>query len=379
MNTLVAVLSNIEKTQNEIIGCMISQICENVENCSVIDFYKDFKLSKATYGDYDLFKAEQWLYDGWLDIYKNYRALVKPYDNIILIKTPTLRGTYTRQLDTKFMKEIDRGFTKDKYYQMSQDIMKRLIERLVFVKACRDKRVFQFCLDTEEVDFSKVYKFNSYKRLFIMNKNGMPYFPMYEWAMANTWIQPVDKCQDLYYIASAFNEDREKYIVNIKDWLYKFFGRRRVGFVRSNPQTGLFDYYNSDERREQKVGQNMYMYNLKLSKYTVVTPPYDTTCFNMYRFMEAVICDCVPIIMPDNNMEDLRLTFSDIYDKINYRDLVLMKRDTRSFPVEYYLHVRITEWEKDKPTIEDLKSCKSYKKITDEEFVRSEFEKLLKG
>ena len=87
MNTLIAVLSNIEKTQNEIIGCMISQICENVENCSVIDFYKDFKLSKATYGDYDLFKAEQWFYDGWLDIYKNYIALVKPYDNIILIKT----------------------------------------------------------------------------------------------------------------------------------------------------------------------------------------------------------------------------------------------------------------------------------------------------
>ena len=141
--TLVAVLSNVEKTQNEIIACMITQICENVENCSVVDFYKDYKLSKTTYGEYFMVKAEQWLYNGWLDIYKNYRELVKPYDNIILIKTPTLRGLYPRQLDKKFLKEIDRGFTKDNEYQMSQDLMKRLIERLVFVKACRDKNVIQ--------------------------------------------------------------------------------------------------------------------------------------------------------------------------------------------------------------------------------------------
>ena len=94
--TLVAVLSNVEKTQNEIIACMITQICENVENCSVVDFYKDYKLSKTTYGEYFMVKAEQWLYNGWLDIYKNYRELVKPYDNIILIKTPTLRGLYPR-------------------------------------------------------------------------------------------------------------------------------------------------------------------------------------------------------------------------------------------------------------------------------------------
>lgn len=378
-NTLVAVLSNIEKTQNELIACMVTQICENVENCSVIDFYKDFKLSKATYGEYDLFKAEQWLYDGWLKIYKNYRELLKPYDNIILIKTPTLRGIYPKKLDVNFLKEIDRGFTKDSQYQMSQDLMKRLIERLVFVKACRDKNVFQFCTDTEEVDFSDVWDFKSYKRLFIINHNELKYFPMYEWAMANTYIQDIDKAQDLYYIASAFGKEREDYIVNIKDWLYKFFGRRRVGFVRANPQTGIFDYYNNEERRETKVGQSRYLYNLKLSKYTVVTKPYDETCFNMLRFMEAVICDCVPIIMPENNINDLRLTFPDIYDKINIRDLVLIKRDTRSFPVEYYLHVRINEWERDKDCIEDIKSCKSYQKIVDQEYVQSEFAKLLKG
>jgi hypothetical protein len=378
--TLVAVLSNVEKTQNEIIACMITQICENVENCSVVDFYKDYKLSKTTYGEYFMVKAEQWLYNGWLDIYKNYRELVKPYDNIILIKTPTLRGLYPRQLDKKFLKEIDRGFTKDNEYQMSQDLMKRLIERLVFVKACRDKNVIQFCIDTQEVDFSDVWKFKSYERRYIANHGDMKYFPMYEWAMANTFIQEIDKAQDLYFIGSAFNSEKQELISRYHDSLYKFFGRRRVGFVRANPQTGYFDYYNNDEnRREIKVNQSKYLYELKLSKYTVVNPPYDTSCFNMMRFMEAVICDCVPIVLPENNFDDLILTFQDIYDKINFRDLILEKRDCRKLPIEHYLHVRITEWERDKDCIEDIKSCKSYQRIVDQEYVQSEFAKLLKG
>lgn len=378
--TLVAVLSNVEKTQNEIIACMITQICENVENCSVVDFYKDYKLSKTTYGEYFMVKAEQWLYNGWLDIYKNYRELVKPYDNIILIKTPILRGLYPRQLDKKFLKEIDRGFTKDNEYQMSQDLMKRLIERLVFVKACRDKNVIQFCIDTQEVDFSDVWKFKSYERRYIANHGDMKYFPMYEWAMANTFIQEIDKAQDLYFIGSAFNSEKQELISRYHDNLYKFFGRRRVGFVRANPQTGYFDYYNNDEnRREIKVNQSKYLYELKLSKYTVVNPPYDTSCFNMMRFMEAVICDCVPIVLPENNFDDLILTFQDIYDKINFRDLILEKRDCRKLPIEHYLHVRITEWERDKDCIEDIKSCKSYQRIVDQEYVQSEFAKLLKG
>ena len=378
--TLVAVLSNVEKTQNEIIACMITQICENVENCSVVDFYKDYKLSKTTYGEYFMVKAEQWLYNGWLEIYKNYRELVKPYDNIILIKTPTLRGLYPRQLDKKFLKEIDRGFTKDNEYQMSQDLMKRLIERLVFVKACRDKNVIQFCIDTQEVDFSDVWKFKSYERRYIANHGDMKYFPMYEWAMANTFIQEIDKAQDLYFIGSAFNSEKQELISRYHDNLYKFFGRRRVGFVRANPQIGYFDYYNNDEnRREIKVNQSKYLYELKLSKYTVVNPPYDTSCFNMMRFMEAVICDCVPIILPENNFDDLILTFQDIYDKINFRDLILEKRDCRKLPIEHYLHIRISEWERDKDCIEDIKSCKSYQKIVDQEYVQSEFAKLLKG
>lgn len=377
--TLVVVLSNVEKTQNEIIACMITQICENVENCSVVDFYKDYKLSKTMYGEYYTVKAEQWLHNGWLEIYKNYRELVKPYDNVILIKTPTLRGLYPRQLDKKFLKEIDRGFTKDNQYQMSQDIMKRLIERLIFVKACRDKNVIQFCIDAEEVDFSDVWKFKSYERRYIANHNGMKYFPMYEWAMANTFIQDIDKAQDLYFIGSAFNSDKQELLSRYRENLYQFFGRRRVGFVRANPQTGYFDYYNNDEnRREIKVSQSKYLYELKLSKYTVVNPPYDKTCFNMMRFMEAIICDCVPIVLPENNFDDLILTFQDIYDKINYRDLILEKRDTRKLPIEHYLHTRITEWERDKDCIEDIKSCSSYQKIIDQEYVRSEFDKLLK-
>lgn len=381
MNTLVAVLSNIEKTQNEIIACMITQICENMENVSVVDFYKDYKLSKTTYGEYDIIKADQWEYNGWLDIYKHYRDMVEYVDNVILIKTPTLRGQYTSMLDTKLLKKLDKGFTKDNQYQMSQDLMKRLIERLVFVKAIRDKNVFQFCIDTQEVDFSEVWKFKSYKRLYPFNGPGMTYFPMYEWAMANTFIQEIDKAQDLYFIASAFTDERREYMEYFKKEVYRLFGKKKVGPIMANPKTGLFDYYDDEDRREVKVSQSKYLYNLKLSRYTIVTQPYDTDRFNMLRFMEALICDCTPIIMPANNFEDLRLTFPDIYDIIDIRDLKLTKRVTNNYPIEHFINARmgITQWETDRDTLKLLKESKSYQRITNQKYVQNELRRLLEG
>ena len=55
INNIVSFLTLFFKSSKEIIPCMVTQICENVENCSVVDFYKDFKLSKQLYGDYELF------------------------------------------------------------------------------------------------------------------------------------------------------------------------------------------------------------------------------------------------------------------------------------------------------------------------------------
>ncbi len=381
MSTLVAVLSSIESTQNELIASMITQVCENVEDCSVIDFYKDFKLQKTMYGEYEVFKADQWYYDGWLNIYKNYRELVEPFDNVILIKTPTLRGVYPRQLDVKFMKEIDKGFTKDSHYQMTQDTMKRVIEKLVFVKACRDKNVYQFCIDTEEVDFSKVWKFKKYKRLYTFKNKGFEYFPMFEWALANTYIQTIDKAIDYYYIGSAYTKEREEEMKTMKEWVDKYTNKRRMGYSDVGHQVikGRCEWFNYDERREARMSQEKYYYHLKLSKYTVVNKPYDVERFNMVRFMEALILDCIPIIMPDNVIDDIRLTYPDIYDIILKRGLVLQRRDTnhRLTPIDFYLHIRFAQYEREMDLIELLKNTKSYKTITDQEYVKRKFKELL--
>ncbi len=382
METLVVVLSQIEKSQKEIIPCMVTQICENVENCSVVDFYRDFKLSKQLYGEYDLFKADQWLYDGWLNIYKNYRELVEPFDNVILIKTPTLRGIYPRVLDEKFLKEIDKGIMKDKYYQMSQDTMKRVIERLVFVKACRDKNVYQFCLDTEEVDFSKVWKFKHYERLYTFKDSEHKYFPMYEWALANTYIQPVDKAIDYYYVGSAFTKEREEEHKFRKDLVDKYTNKRRRGYSDVGHQIikGKYEWYNAEERREARVDQDKYYYNLKLSKYTLVNKPYDVERFNMVRFMEALILDCIPIVLPGNNLDDIRLTFPDLYDIILLKGVILNRRDTNAYrPMDFYIHIRVAQYERDLDVIERLKNTKSYQMITNQDWVQQQFKKLLKG
>lgn len=376
---LVAVISNIEKTQAELIGCMVTQICENVDDVSVIDFYKDFKLSKTVYGEYNLFKVNQWDYDNWYDMYKNYKECIQEFDSVILIKTPTLRGTFTRMLDEEFLSELDKGFTKDNKFQMSQDIMRRLIERLVFVKACRDKKVYQFCIDTQEVDFSKVWKFKHFERRYIFNHGDMKYFPMYEWAMANTYIQEIDKIQSIYFNGSAFTEEKKKGLSVLKECVDKYLNRKVSGPV-FGIMTGSVDWYDDEDKRDTRVPQSTYMYNLKLSKYTIINTPYDDTHFNMYRFMEAIICDCIPIILPYNNLEDLQLTFPDIYNIISLGDLVLMRiHADRKIPMEMAIYSRLNcdRYDRDKIRFNEIKNSKSFKKITDQEYVKGEFKKLL--
>lgn len=107
-----------------------------------------------------------------------------------------------------------------------------------------------------------------------------------------------------------------------------------------------------------------------LSRYTIIVDDYSGQ-FNMMRFMEAVICGCVPLLLDGyNNLENLILTFPDIYDIIIKRGLVeKLER----------VYFRIHDWEeKDQYIISEIKATKSFKKITDKVKVQQYYNKLLR-
>lgn len=386
--TVIALLSNIEANQNEIISAMINQISSFVEDVYVIDFYKNSKIHKVTNNEsINIIKANQWNHNTWSSIYRHYRYLVEGCENVILIKTPILRDNNV-QLDEKLLKEISKQVMKDDTWNMQYDMMKRLIERLLFVRACQTKNVYQFMIDPDEVDFSKVWNFKKYKRFAACRWNGIKYGPIYEWALYNTFVQPLPKAQDLYYIASAYNERRENYVKHITETVNKKFGKKRIGYVRNNQKKGKVDYFTLNDR-DKRVTQSMYLYNLMISKYTIVNNSYNVDCFNMVRFMEAVICNCVPLILYGNNLEDLKLTFPDIYDIIRERNLVVRPDDV-SVRLTKYMEdshngsvrkMKLSEEELNEPDVtvcELIKSTNSFKKITDYNKVKKFYDSLLR-
>lgn len=380
MSTVIALLSSIEATQAEIISCMIAQVTQFIDgDCYIIDFYKDEKMNRVLGGLTNTFKAGQYRFNSWQKMYKHYKKLLVDFDNVILLKTPILRGD-KHQLTWDKLIEISDGIKNDDTYCMQYDKLKRLIERVVFVKACRNKNVYQYVLDVDEVDFSSVWKYSSYKRIGACNWPGVEYFPMYEYMLANTYVQEIPKAEDIYYIGSNYDGTRD-WLYDAVDSIRDRIGSRRVMHKRNNPLQGKFEVFDRKDT-EHRVQQTTYYYNLMLSRFTVITQPYNKDAFNMVRFMEAIILGCVPIILPDVNLNDLRLTFPDIYDIIIKRKMVLNKYAINGtsacrIPIHYFIPLRAMKYEEYKNVIDEIRATKSYKKIMDENNIKRYYTRLI--
>ncbi|MDE7423049.1 MAG: hypothetical protein K2N51_05070 [Lachnospiraceae bacterium] len=357
----IALLSNIEASQNEIISAIYSQILEFVEDAVVIDFYANGKIYKVLNGEPETLRLKQYEHNKWSQMQKQIEKYMKEFDKIILFKAPI-------SCTGEVILEMEKGMEQDDSYYMGYDKMRRIYERVTFVKAIRDKEVYHLVIDPREIDFSEFFGFKSYKRVCAWKSKTGKYGPIYEYAMSNIFIQEIPKAQDFYFIGSVYDESKE-YLYDIKKEFDKRLGRRHKGGMYNNPFTGKFELF-TFENRDKRVGQGTYLYNLMLSRYTIIIDDY-VGQFNMMRFMEAIICGCVPLILDGyNNLENLILTFPDIYDIIEKRQLVeKLER----------VYFRIHDWEeKDQYVIEEIKATKSFKKITNKERVKKYYDKLLR-
>lgn len=52
-----------------------------------------------------------------------------------------------------------------------------------------------------------------------------------------------------------------------------------------------------------------YLKLIEKSKYTYILPSYDNSCFSLYRFIESIDLDCLPLLHPDCNVEDVQKSF----------------------------------------------------------------------
>ena len=57
------------------------------------------------------------------------------------------------------------------------------------------------------------------------------------------------------------------------------------------------------------VPGDIYLEKVKQSRYTYMLPSYNKHCFSIYRFVESIKHDCLPLIHPDCNIEDVSKSF----------------------------------------------------------------------
>ena len=55
---------------------------------------------------------------------------------------------------------------------------------------------------------------------------------------------------------------------------------------------------------------NEYLEKVKKSRFTFMLPSYDSHCFSIYRFIESIYNDCLPLIHPDCNIQDVNKSFN---------------------------------------------------------------------
>lgn len=56
---------------------------------------------------------------------------------------------------------------------------------------------------------------------------------------------------------------------------------------------------------ENTVSRDTYLEKILESRYTLIVPSYDNTCFSMYRFVESIQNECLPIIHPDCAIDEV--------------------------------------------------------------------------
>lgn len=203
-----------------------------------------------------------------------------------------------------YFKNFDDKFNRGDYTHSIKFMTTRnFLTKYAIIKSCVDnnKNLIQFILDPQEPYFPSY--FNTGVNTYILNKDNLFYAPSYEYALFSNRPDAFNKTSDLVFYCTALTEDRQ-YIVDNSDKL------------KSIPNSDI-QIHTSIKNNSNYVSQEEYYNKLASSKYTLIVPSYDVSTFSIIRFLEAVANDCIPLVLDNCDLTDLKNTFPDIYDIVN--------------------------------------------------------------
>jgi hypothetical protein len=255
---------------------------------TITDFYYDEAINMSDW--------EQ-IYDA-LDV-----SFLKEYDNLYLFG-----GLFSTASNLRRYEKRNFVFPKDSGQIKFLSVGLPCIHVLALLKANREYGIrlheivfdpLEMSLDLFHVDYaptSNYFLYHGYDKTNLnMNRlDSLQYFLSKQ--NKNFIEEQFDKDVDITFGMTVFEGFRTKYYHYAKTILNKF---DKVNFYVLNKITGENNFLDRDD----------YLKQIARSKYTIILPAYDDTCFSIFRLIESLHNDCLPLLHKDCCIVDMNKSF----------------------------------------------------------------------
>lgn len=114
----------------------------------------------------------------------------------------------------------------------------------------------------------------------------------------NEYLSPTEKLYDLTFGYTIFPYgNRPHYETYVNTIASKF---DCVNIYVKNTVTG----------ENNSIDRDQYLEKISKSKYTLILPSYDNSCFSLYRFIESIYNDCLPLIHRDCTITEVEKSYN---------------------------------------------------------------------
>lgn len=166
----------------------------------------------------------------------------------------------------------------------------------------------EFSYDSDELCCSLISSVGEYYQYHIYD---IPRYNMkrldgllYHLQKAPVELEETTKVFDLTFGYTVFpNGNRPSFVEYVNDMAKAF---EKVNLYTINKLTG----------EDNSIPREMYLNKIKQSRFTLIIPSYDKNCFSLYRFIESIHNDCLPLIHKDCFTEDVEKSFDVKFDQL---------------------------------------------------------------
>jgi len=241
----------------------------------------------------------------WTDIYDALNVeFLKEYNDLYLFG-----GLFSTASGLRRYEKRNRIFPKDSGQIKFESVALPCIHVLALLKANREYAIklheisldpLEMSIDLFHSDYVPSKNYYLYHGYDVLNLNmkRLDSLQYYLSKQTKNFIEEqFDKDVDITFGMTIFENVRQKYYEDAKNVLNKF---NTVNFYLLNKITGENTFIDRDK----------YLTQIARSKYTIVLPAYDTTCFSIFRLLESLHNDCLPLIHKDCYIKDINTSYN---------------------------------------------------------------------